>query len=104
MKATTRFIKGKMLMFIKTLLHSFIYDVTNVFCFPTNQVKEIYLQNRIIKCFIYLILTDTDSCLLQFLFVCDSRSNISKKVSQNLIFKILLQLKLKERFNTFDKF
>ena len=75
-----------MLMFAKTLLQSLIYDVINVFCFATNQVKETYQQNRLIKCFIYLILADTDSCLLQFLFVCDSRSNISAKESQKFDF------------------
>ena len=73
-------------MFAKNMLQSFIYDVINVFCFATNQAKEIYQQNRLIKCFIYLILTDTDSCLLQFLFVCDSRSNISAKESRKVDF------------------
>ena len=91
-------------MFAKTLLQSFIYDVINVFCFATNQVKETYQQNRLIKCFIYLILADTDTCLLQFLFVCDSRSNISAKESQKLIFKILLQSKLQESLDTSEKF
>ena len=51
----------------------------------------------------YLILTDTDSCLLQFFSVCDSRSNISKKESRGLIYKMMLQSKLKERFDTSDK-
>ena len=49
-------------------------------------------------------MTDTGSCSLQFIFVCESRSNISeKKKSQNLIFKIALQSKLKERLDTLDK-
>ena len=91
-------------MFAKNSLQSFVYDVIGVFCFPANEVKEFYQQSRIIKCFIYLILTDTDSCFLQFLFVWNSRSNISEKESRNLIFKILLQSKLKERLDTSDKF
>ena len=41
-------------MFAKTSLQSFIYDVVDDFCFPTHEVKEIYQQSRIIKCFIYL--------------------------------------------------
>ena len=93
-----------MLMFAKNSLQSFVYDVIGVFCFPANEVKEFYQQSRIIKCFIYLILTDTDICFLQFLFVWNSRSNISEKESRNLIFKILLQSKLKERLDTSDKF
>ena len=102
LQATTRFIKGKILIFVKTSLQSFIYDVVDDFCFSTQEVKEIYQQSRIIKCFIHLILTDTDSCSLQFIFVCDSRSNISEKESGDLIFKIALQSKLKERLDTSD--
>ena len=49
-------------------------------------------------------MTDTDSCFLQFLFVWDSRFQISEKESRNLIFKILLQSKLKKRLDTSDKF
>ena len=91
-------------MFAKTLLQSFVYNVVDVFSFPSKEVKEIYQQNRIIKCFIYLILTDTDSCYFQFIFVCESRSNISKKESCDLIFKTALQSKLKERLDMSDKF
>ena len=50
----TRLIKGKFLIFAKTSLQSFIYDVVDDFCFPTQEVKGIYQQSRIIKCFIYL--------------------------------------------------
>ena len=45
-----------------------------------------------------------DSCSLQFLFVYNSRSNISKKESQNLIFKLLLQSNLREGSDNSDKF
>lgn len=31
---TSRFIRGKMLMFAKVSLNSFIYDMIDVFCFP----------------------------------------------------------------------
>ena len=39
---TTRFMKVKMLMFAKISLYSFIYDVTNVFCFTDKVVRKIY--------------------------------------------------------------
>ena len=35
----TRFMKGKMLMFAKTSLQSFVYDLIDVFCFP-DQVAQ----------------------------------------------------------------
>ena len=41
-KITTRFIKGKMLMFSKVSLKSFVYDIIDIFCFPDEDVKEIF--------------------------------------------------------------
>ena len=70
-KITTRFMKGKMLMFSKISLRSFVYDIIDIFCFPDEDVKEIYERYKIIKTFIYLILTDTDSCSPQFTFITD---------------------------------
>ena len=35
---SSRFIKGKMLMFAKLLLKSFVYDMINVFCFPDETI------------------------------------------------------------------
>ena len=53
-------------------------------------------------------MTDTDSCLLQFIFVCNSKTTISGKDSCNLIFQVMLQSKLKHRLDTsndfYDKF
>ena len=72
---TSRFIKGKMLMFSKFLLKSFVYDLIDVFCFPTEKVKMIYDQYYIAKCHLCLNLPDTDSCSMFF----------------NIIFKDVLQ-------------
>ena len=47
---TTRFMKGKMLMFAKASIQSFNYDVINVFMFPDEVIQEIYDKNRIKKC------------------------------------------------------
>ena len=38
-KPTTRFFSSKMLMFAKFLLESFVYDLTETFCFPNAQTK-----------------------------------------------------------------
>ena len=50
---TTRFLKGKMPMFAKTSLQSFVYDMIDVFCFPDQVVQEIYKKYSIEKCFLY---------------------------------------------------
>ena len=57
-----------MLTFAKLSFVSFIYDVID--CFLDNDTHDIYAQNKIIKCLPYLLLTDTDSESLLFVFVC----------------------------------
>ena len=102
-KITTRFMKGKMLMFSKISLKSFVYDVIDIFCFPYDIISEIYERNDILKVFIYLILTDTDSCSLQFTFINRLSSNISEDRARDIIFEILI-LKLRDRLDTSHKY
>ena len=66
---TSRFIKGKMLMFAKLSLKSFVYDMIDVFCFPNDKIQQIYDYYQIEKCFLYQNLTDTDSTSLFFNFI-----------------------------------
>ena len=86
-KITTRFMKGKMLMLSKISLKSFVYNIIDTFCFPDIEVREIYNMYQIIKAFIYLILTDTDSSSLQFTFISELTSSISEDEARNLIFE-----------------
>ena len=79
-----------MLMFSKISLKSFVYDVIDIFCFPDDIISEIYERNDILKVFIYLILTDTDSCSLQFTFINRLSSNISEDRARVIIFEILI--------------
>ena len=102
-KITTRFIKGKMLMFSKVSLKAFVYDLIDIFCFPDEEIEEIYAVNNILRCFIYLILTDTDSCSIQFLFINDLKSTISENKARDLIFGILI-LKLAQRLDISNDF
>ena len=76
-KVTTRFIKGKTLMFSKISLKAYVYDMIDIFCFPNEDVRAIYVKNHIIKCLLYLILTDTDSCSIKFLFISHLKSKIT---------------------------
>ena len=96
-----------MLMFSKVSLRSFVYDIIDIFSFPDDELKEICNRHDIIKVFIYLILTDTDSCSLQFTFINKLTSSITENKARDLIFEILLQ-KLGDRLDTshefFDKF
>ena len=48
-----------MLLFSKASLKSFVFDLIDFFCFPTEKVKMMYDQCNIIKCHLYLNLIDT---------------------------------------------
>ena len=54
-KVTTRFMKGKMIIFAKTSLISFAYDMIDIFCFPEDnpKVQAFYNKHKIEKCFLY---------------------------------------------------
>ena len=92
-----------MLMFLKVSLKAFVYDLIDTFCFPDDDVKELYARNDILKCFLYLILTDTDSCAIQFLFVNDLKSKITEEQTRKLIFDISL-VNIGHRIDTSDDF
>ena len=102
-KITSRFMKGKMLMFSKISLKSFVYDIIDIFCFPDTVITDIYKKNDILKVFVYLILTDTDSCSLQFTFINELSCNISEDRARDIIFEILI-LKLADRLDTSHEF
>ena len=46
-KVTTRFMSGKLLMFSKLSLKSFIYEIAETFCFPEENIKKIYDKYKI---------------------------------------------------------
>ena len=84
----TRFFKGKMVMFAKISFKLFVYYIIDVFCFPDDKVKGIFDKNDIEKCFLYLNLTDTDSCSMFFIFICKLECCIPESVFRNVLFEI----------------
>ena len=70
----TRFFSGKMLMFPKVSLESFVYDLTEIFFFLNERAKEIYSYYMIERIFPYSILTDMDSICIFFIFICKPES------------------------------
>ena len=63
-KPSTRFSTGKMLMFAKLTVKSFIYNFCEAFMFPNKKPCEIYDKYDIDFVYIYQILTYTDSTSL----------------------------------------
>ena len=96
---TSRFIDGEMLMFPKISLKSFVYDIIDVFCFPTEDVKMIYNKHDIIKCHMYLNLIDMYSSSSFFDFICKEQCNIKESKSRNLILQILKKPEIVERLD-----
>ena len=93
-----------MLMFAKVSLKSFIYDIINVFSFPDEEVRAAYDQYEIEKCFLYLNLTDTDSCPIFFGFICSLGCNFKESKFRKKLFKILKKLKIAKQLDVSDEF
>ena len=55
-----------MLMFSKTSIQSFVYNLIGDFMFPDDVVKEIYKKNEIQKCFLFQNLTDSTFLFFYF--------------------------------------
>ena len=81
---TTRFLNGKMLMFCKTSIQSFVYDLIDILMFSDETVKSIYDKYEIIKCFLYQKLTDIDSTSVFFVFICRLSYSFDKEKSRNI--------------------
>ena len=101
---TTRFMKGKMLMFTKTSLQNFIYYLIDVFCFPDETVQKIYEKYIIENCFLYENLTDTDSTSLFFVFICNTDFVLNENESRNILFEVMIQSKIIERLDLSEIF
>ena len=99
-QVTMKFLSGKMLMFAKLSLMSFIYEMLERFCFPNEKVKEIYNKYLIEKVYMYHVLTNTDSNCLQFLFISDPKSNICKQKYGEIIFEVIVTSKTYNRFDS----
>ena len=98
-KLTTRYLNGKMLMFSKLSIKSFVYDIIDVFMFPNETIKKIYQKYNIEQCFVEQNLTDTDSTSIFFIFICNLKSQIAENEARKIIFEVMLNSKLFDRLD-----
>ena len=96
---TTRFLNGKMLMFSKVSIKSFVYDLIDVFMFLNQDLQKIYQKCKVNKCYLYQNLTDTDSTSLFFIFICDLNCCIKESDSRNIIFEVMITGKVFDRLH-----
>ena len=103
-KPTTRFISGKMLMFAKVSIKSFVCDIIEVFMFPDETTKSIYEKYRIEKCYVYQCLTDTDSTAINFIFIADYSCVVDEDTARKIIFEVMTTSKILKRLDLSDEF
>ena len=103
-KVTTRFISGKMLMFPKVSVKSFVYDIIDVFMFPDETAKSIYEKYNIKKCYVYQNLTDTDSTSILFVFICNMNCVVDELTARNIIFEVMITSKILKQLDISDDF
>ena len=105
-KCTTRFLAGKMLMFAKLSLKSFIYSLAELLTFPDENeiVREIYDEYLIERILVFHILTDTDSTSIQFVAISKINSTFTEPEFRLILFKIFSRTEIRERFDKSDEF
>ena len=77
---------GKLLMFAKLSLKSFIYTLTETLYFPDVTLREIYKKYQIDRVICYHILTDTDRTSLLFIVISESSSDFEESKVRDIIF------------------
>ena len=96
---TTRFLNGKMMMFSKVSLKSFIYNLIDVFMFPNKDARKIYDEYQVQKCYLYQNLTDTDRTSVFFIFICQFGCSVNERKSRDIIFKMMMKSKIFDRLD-----
>ena len=105
-KCTTRFMSGKLLMFAKLSLKSFIYSLVELLHFPEENpvVASIYEKFDIKQILWYQTLTDKESTSIQFIIVSDPASSYPDCNVRDILFEIFSKTEIRERFDKSDKF
>ena len=105
-KCTTRFMYGKLLMFAKLSLKSFIYSLVELLHFPEENpvVSSIYEKYKIEQILCYQVLTDTDSTSIQFIIVSDPNSSYPECDVRDILFAIFSMTEICDRFDKSNEF
>ena len=85
-------------------LKSFIYDLSDTFCFPQKETSEFYKKYLIEKVEIFHMLTETDSTALKFIFLSDPNSDIPKEKFRDIIFEVIVVSEIYKRLDTSHEF
>ena len=105
-KCTSRFMSGKLLMFAKLSLKSFVYSLVELLHFPEENpiVAAIYKKYKIDEIRCYQILADTDSTSIQFIIISDPSSTYRECDVRDILFEIFSKTDIRKRFDRSNKF
>ena len=105
-KCTTQFMSGKLLIFTKLSLKSFIYSLVELLSFPEENpvATKIYNKYAIEKILCYHVLTNTDSTSIQFIIVSDPTSTYPECDVRDILFEIFSYTDIRHRFDKSDGF
>ena len=105
-KCSSRFLSGKLLMFAKLSLKTFVYSLVELLHFPEENpiVADIYKKYKIYGIQCYQILTDTDSTSIQFIIASDPASTYPECDVRDILFEIFSKTEISKRFDKSNKF
>ena len=105
-KCTNQFMSGKLFMFSKLLLKSFIYSLVELLYFSEENsiVFQICKQHEIEKIHCYHILTATDSTSIQIVIVSNADSTFPESKTHDILFEIFSKTEIVNRFDNSDDF
>ena len=98
---------GKLLMFAKLSLKSFIYSLVELLLhFPEENpiVAEIYRKYDIDEVLCYQVLTDTDSTSIQFIIVSDAATSYPECDARDILLEIFSKTEIRERFDKSNEY
>ena len=88
---------GKLLMFAKPSLKSFIYELNQTICILDETDSNIYQKYTIEKVEIFHISTETGSTSLKFIFICNPNNDICDNKYRDAIFEVIVASKIYKR-------
>ena len=91
-------------MFSKVSIKNFVYDLIDAFMFPNEEIKKIYAEFKVDRCYLCQNLTDIDSTSIIFVFICDLKCSIGERKSRDIIFRVMITSKIFERLDLSDDF
>ena len=105
-KCTARFMYGKLLMFAKLSLKSFICSLVKLLHFPEENpiVSDIYKKYQIEEIHCYQVLTDTDRTSTQFIIVSEPEKKIPECDIRDILFEIFSKTNICKRFDKSHEF